>query len=385
MRKIRFLTAGESHGPALTVILEGIPAGLPLTKADIDRDLARRQQGFGRGGRMAIEKDGVEILSGLRNGLTLGTPVSLLVRNRDWENWKEVMAAEPGGPKAKPVTTPRPGHADLSGALKFGFQDIRNVIERASARETAARVAAAAVAKKLLFTFGIGIYSRVVQIGAVRDHSEFYPPEGYEIIEKSRLRSLSADAEEKMVELINQARDNGDTLGGIFEVKAVGIPVGLGTYAQWDLRLDGLLAQSLMSIPGVKGVEIGEGFHVASLFGSKAHDEIFYGTEGFYRKTNRAGGLEAGITNGQPLVVRAAMKPISTLMSPLQSVDLRSKRPADASVERSDVCSAPAAAVVGEAVVAFELAVAFLEKFGGDSLHEITRNYEGYLGQIKNL
>ena len=372
MRKIRFLTAGESHGPALTVILEGIPAGLPLTKAEIDRDLARRQQGFGRGGRMAIEKDGVEILSGLRNGLTLGTPVGLLVRNRDWENWKEVMAAAPGSPKAKPVTAPRPGHADLSGALKFGFQDIRNVIERASARETAARVAAAAVVKKLLLTFGMGIYSRVVQIGTVRDHSEFHPPKDYAVVENSRLRSLSAVAEVKMVELINQARDNGDTLGGIFEVKATGLPVGLGTYTQWDLRLDGLLAQALMSIPGVKGVEIGEGFRLASLFGSRVQDEIFYGPEkGFYRKTNRAGGLEAGITNGQALIIRAAMKPISTLGQPLTTVDIISRKPDTAVKERSDVCAVPAAGIVGEAMVAFVLADAFLEKFGGDSIAEI--------------
>ncbi|MFH2068504.1 MAG: chorismate synthase [Candidatus Omnitrophota bacterium] len=371
MRKLRFLTAGESHGPALTVILEGVPAGLPLMKAEIDRDLARRQQGFGRGGRMAIEKDSVEVISGLRNGLTLGTPVGLLVRNRDWENWKEVMAAEPGGPKAKPVTTPRPGHADLSGTLKFGFRDIRNVIERASARETAARVAAAAIVKKLLLTFGIGIYSRVVQIGAVRDHSEFHPPKDYEVIENSRLRSLSVAAEAKMVDLINQARENGDTLGGIFEVKAVGLPVGLGTYTQWDLRLDGLLAQALMSIPGVKGVEIGEGFRLASLFGSKAHDEIFYGPEGFYRKTNRAGGLEAGITNGQSLIIRAAMKPISTLGQPLTTVDIISRKPDTAIKERSDVCAVPAAGIVGEAMVAFTLADVFLEKFGGDSIEEI--------------
>ena len=376
MRKIRFLTAGESHGPALMVILEGIPAGLPLTKAEIDRDLVRRQQGFGRGGRMAIEKDEVEILSGLRRGLTLGTPVGLMVRNRDWENWKEVMAAEPGGPEAKPVTTPRPGHADLSGALKFGFQDIRNVIERASARETAARVAAAAVVKKLLLTFGIDVYSRVVQIGKVCDHSEFHPPKGLEVIENSRLRCFSAVAEAKMVDLINQARENGDTLGGVFEVKSTGLPVGLGAYTQWDLRLDGLLAQALMSIPGVKGVEIGEGFRLASLFGSKAHDEIFHGPEkGFYRKTNRAGGLEAGVTNGQPLIVRAAMKPISTLGQPLTTVDIISRKPATAIKERSDVCAVPAAGIVGEAMVAFVLADAFLEKFGGDSIEEIKERY----------
>jgi chorismate synthase len=354
------------------VILEGIPAGLPLTKAEIDRDLARRQQGFGRGGRMAIEKDSVEIISGLRRGFTLGTPVGLLVRNRDWENWKEVMASEPGGPEARPVTTPRPGHADLSGALKFGFRDIRNVIERASARETAARVAAAAIVRKLLLTFGINLYSRVVQIGTVCDHIEFHPPEGCEVIENSRLRCLSAAAEAKMVDLINQAKENGDTLGGVFEVKATGLPVGLGTYTQWDIRLDGLLAQALMSIPGVKGVEIGEGFRLASLFGSKAHDEIFYGPEkGFYRKTNRAGGLEAGITNGQPLVIRAAMKPISTLGQPLTTVDIISRKPAAAIKERSDVCAVPAAGIVGEGMAAFALADAFLEKFGGDSIAEI--------------
>ncbi|MCX5642515.1 MAG: chorismate synthase [Candidatus Omnitrophica bacterium] len=372
MKKIRFLTAGESHGPALMVILEGVPAGLALTKEEIDRDLSRRQHGFGRGGRMAIERDEVEIISGLRKGLTLGTPVGLLVRNRDWENWKETMAAEPGGPEVKPVVNPRPGHADLSGALKFGFQDIRNVIERASARETAARVAAAAVVKKLLLTFGIDIYSRVVQIGTVCDQSEFHPPESCEVIENSRLRCLSADKEAKMVDLISQAREKGDTLGGVFEVKATGLPVGLGSYTQWDLRLDGLLARALMSIPAVKGVEIGEGFRLASLFGSKAHDEIFHGPEkGFYRKTNRAGGLEAGITNGQPLVIRAAMKPISTLGQPLTTVDIISRKPAKAIKERSDVCAVPAAGIVGEAMVAFVLADAFLEKFGGDSIEEI--------------
>lgn len=372
MRKIRFLTAGESHGPALMVILEGIPAGLPLTKAEIDRDLARRQKGFGRGGRMAIEKDEVRIISGLRKGLTLGTPVGLLIRNRDWENWEELMAAEPGGTKTTPVTTPRPGHADLSGALKFGFQDIRNVIERASARETAARVAASAVVKKLLFTFGINLYSRVLQIGTVYDHSEFHPPEGYEVIENSCLRCLSAAAEAKIIDLIKQAREDGDTLGGIFEVKVTGLPVGLGTYAQWDIRLDGLLAQALMSIPGVKGVEIGEGFRSASLSGSKAHDEIFYSSErSFYRRTNRAGGLEAGMTNGQPLIIRAAMKPISTLGQPLATVDIISRKPAKAVKERSDVCAVPAAGIVGEAMVAFVLADAFLEKFGGDSIKEI--------------
>ena len=371
MGRIRFLTAGESHGPALLVILDGIPAGLPITREEIDRELARRQKGFGRGGRMAIEKDTAEILSGVRKGQTLGSPIALLVRNIDWENWKEVMEIEPGK-EAAPVTTPRPGHADFAGSMKFGFLDVRNVIERASARETAARVAGGAVVKKLLSVFGVNIYSRVVQIGSVKDNDEFIPPKDYDVIENSALRCLSSSAESKMKALIGQARENGDSLGGIFELKAIGLPAGLGSYTQWDLRLDGLLAQAALSIPGVKGVEIGDAFRSATLFGSQVQDEIFHSPEkGFYRKTNRAGGLEAGVTNGQPLIVRAAMKPISSLSKPLTTVDLATKEPALALKERSDVCAVPAAAVVGEAVTAFVIADAFLEKFGGDSISEI--------------
>ncbi len=371
MRRIRFLTAGESHGPALLVIIEGLPAGLSVTREEIDADLARRQRGFGRGGRMAIEKDRVEILAGVRKGKTLGSPVALLVRNRDWENWKEVMAVEPGE-EGFALTAPRPGHADFAGSIKFGFGDIRNVIERASARETVARVAAGAVVKKMLALFGINLYSRVIQIGSVKDNSAFSPPDGYQTIEESILRCLSPSAEAKMVALIKQAKENGDSLGGIFEVKATGLPVGLGSYTQWDLRLDGLLAQALLSIPGVKGVEIGDAFHSATLFGSQVQDEIFYSSEkGFYRKTNRAGGLEGGVTNGQMLVIRAAMKPISSLSRPLSTVEITTRQPTQAHKERSDICAVPAAAVVGEAVTALVLADAFLEKFGGDSIAEI--------------
>ncbi|MFH0795657.1 MAG: chorismate synthase [Candidatus Omnitrophota bacterium] len=374
MNKIRFLTAGESHGKGLAVILDGIPAGLSITRTEIDRDLARRQRGFGRGGRMAIEKDRVEILAGVRKGCTLGSPVALLVWNKDWENWKEVMEVEAGGISA-PVTLPRPGHADLAGSLKFGFRDIRNVIERASARETASRVAAGAVVRKLLLFFGIKVYSRVVQIGPVIDSAEFLPSKGYPIIENSSLRCLSPRAEAEMTTLINRAKEKGDTLGGIFEVVVTGLPVGLGTYTQWDLRLDGRLAQGLMSIPGIKGVEIGAGFKSSGLPGSRVQDEIFYSSRnGFYRKTNRAGGLEGGITNGENLILRAAMKPISTLGRPLSTVDLATKKPASAHKERSDICAVPAAGIVGEAMAALILADAFLEKFGGDSLEEIKSN-----------
>lgn len=385
MNRIRFLTAGESHGKGLVVILDGIPAGLPITKAEIDRDLARRQRGFGRGGRMALEKDKVEILAGVRKGYTLGSPIALLVWNKDWENWKEVMAVEGGGINA-PVTLPRPGHADLAGSLKFGFKDIRNVIERASARETASRVAAGAVTRKLLLSFGIKVYSRVIQIGPVSDSAGFLPPKGYRVIENSSLRCLSPKAETEMITLINRAKEKGDTLGGIFEVAVTGLPIGLGTYTQWDLRLDGRLSQGLMSIPGIKGVEIGAGFKSSGLSGSYVQDEIFYSNrKGFYRKTNRAGGLEGGITNGETLVLRAAMKPISTLGRPLSTVDLATRKPASAHKERSDICAVPAAGIVGEAMATLILADAFLDKFGGDSLGEIKSNikYQNAKSQSK--
>ena len=397
---LRYFTAGESHGPCLTAIIDGVPAGFPIDVKKINHDLWRRQQGYGRGGRMLIEKDEVQIRSGIRWGETLGSPVALGIENRDWKNWTKKMSASPEDrDEALAVTKPRPGHADLTGVLKYRHSDIRNILERASARDTVSRTAVGSFCKQLLAPFGIKVMGYIRSIGKVEAKSEGLT---YEEIfarsDESPVRVADKEAEDKMIALIEDCKKKGDTLGGIFEVVALGLPPGLGSHAQWDDKLDGRLARALMSIQAIKGVEIGLGFEMARRRGSEVHDEIFFDPDkmvsegtprivptGFYRGSNNSGGTEGGMSNGAPLVVRVAMKPISTLMSPLQSVDLRSKRPADASVERSDVCSAPAAAVVGEAVVAFELAVAFLEKFGGDSLHEITRNYEGYLGQIKNF
>ena len=397
---LRYFTAGESHGPCLTAIIDGVPAGFPIDVKKINHDLWRRQQGYGRGGRMLIEKDEVQIRSGIRWGETLGSPVALGIENRDWKNWTKKMSASPEDrDEALAVTKPRPGHADLTGVLKYRHSDIRNILERASARDTVSRTAVGSFCKQLLAPFGIKVMGYIRSIGKVEAKNEGLT---YEEIfarsDESPVRVADKEAEDKMIALIEDCKKKGDTLGGIFEVVALGLPPGLGSHAQWDDKLDGRLARALMSIQAIKGVEIGLGFEMARRRGSEVHDEIFFDPDkmvsqgtprivptGFYRGSNNSGGTEGGMSNGAPLVVRVAMKPISTLMSPLQSVDLRSKRPADASVERSDVCSAPAAAVVGEAVVAFELAVAFLEKFGGDSLHEITRNYEGYLGQIKNF
>ena len=397
---LRYFTAGESHGPCLTAIIDGVPAGFPIDVKKINHDLWRRQQGYGRGGRMLIEKDEVQIRSGIRWGETLGSPVALGIENRDWKNWTKKMSASPEDrDEALAVTKPRPGHADLTGVLKYHHSDIRNILERASARDTVSRTAVGSFCRQLLAPFGIKVMGYIRSIGKVEAKNEGLT---YEEIfarsDESPVRVADKEAEDKMIALIEDCKKKGDTMGGIFEVVALGLPPGLGSHAQWDDKLDGRLARALMSIQAIKGVEIGLGFEMARRRGSEVHDEIFFDPDkmvsegtprivptGFYRGSNNSGGTEGGMSNGAPLVVRVAMKPISTLMSPLQSVDLRSKRPADASVERSDVCSAPAAAVVGEAVVAFELAVAFLEKFGGDSLHEITRNYEGYLGQIKNF
>src|SRR3989338_2056361 len=395
-----YFTAGESHGPCLTAIIDGVPAGFPIDVKRINRDLWRRQQGYGRGGRMLIEKDEVQIRSGIRWGETLGSPVALGIENKDWKNWTKKMSPAPEDRDEKiAVTKPRPAHADLAGILKYHHADIRNVLERASARDTVSRTAAGSFCKQLLAPLGIKIMGYIRSLGNIEAQFEGLSYEEiYAQADESPVRVADKEAEEKMIALIDECKKRGDTLGGIFEVVALGVPPGLGSHAQWDRKLDGRLARGLMSIQAIKGVEIGLGFEMARRRGSEGHAEIFFdphgmvsaGTPrivptGFYRGSNNSGGTEGGMSNGAPLVVRVAMKPISTLMSPLQSVDLRSKRPADASVERSDVCSAPAAAVVGEAVVAFELAVAFLEKFGGDSLHEITRNYEGYLGQIKNF
>ncbi|NQT30388.1 MAG: chorismate synthase [Candidatus Saganbacteria bacterium] len=347
---LRYLTAGESHGKALVSILEGCPANLSLCEEDINRDLERRQEGYGRGPRMKeIEKDQAEILSGVRNGKTMGSPIALRIPNRSTELFD------------KAITELRPGHADLAGALKYNQKDIRNILERASARETAAKVAVGAISKKLLSEFKINIFSKVLEIGGAKKEKEWK-------------------------KLIDEAKEAGDTLGGVFEITITGAPVGLGSYVHWDRRLDGNFAKALMSIPAVKGVEVGLGFSQAAMVGSKVHDEIFYNKEkGFFRKTNNAGGLEGGMTDGQPIILRAVMKPIATLKKPLKSVDLVSKKACEALVERSDVCAVEPAAVIGEAVVAVALANAFLEKFGGDSMTEIKRNIAGYRQQIRKI
>ena len=397
---LRYFTAGESHGPCLTMIIDGVPAGFPIDVSRINHDLWRRQQGYGRGGRMLIEKDEVQIRSGIRWGETLGSPVALGIENRDWKNWTKKMSAAPEDRDEKiAVTKPRPGHADLTGVLKYDRSDIRDILERASARDTVSRTAVGSFSKQLLSPFGIRVMGYIRSIGNVTANLDgFAYEERYARAEDSPVRTADKEAEDKMIALIEECKKEGNTLGGVFEVVALGLPPGLGTHTQWDRKLDGRLAQALMSIQAIKGVEIGLGFEMARRRGSQVHDEIFFdpnkmvteGTPrivptGFYRGSNNSGGTEGGMTNGAPLVVRVAMKPISTLMSPLQSVDLRSKQQADASVERSDVCAAPAAAIVGESVVAFELANAFLEKFGEDSLREIKRNYENYLEQIKTF
>lgn len=385
---LRYLNGGESHGKGLIAILEGIPSGLPLTAADINHDLSRRQKGYGRGGRMRIEQDRVEFWSGVRKGNTLGTPITLHVANRDWENWKDIMSPEPG-PQAteKVVTCPRPGHADLVGAIKYNHRDIRNVLEKASARETAIRVAVGGVAKRLLAEFGMQVYSYTVEIGGVKASAEGLTTEqAFQQAEASDVRCPDANSSALMVERIREAKHKGDTLGGIFEVIVTNPPLGLGSYAQWDRRLTGRLAMALMSIQAMKGVEVGMGFEAARRFGSEVHDEIFYDQKaGFIRGGNNAGGLEGGITNGQPIVLRTAMKPIATLYTPKKSVDIQTKEPVEATIERSDICTVPAAGVVGEAVVAYELAAAMVEKFGGDTLDEMRRNYDSYQAYVKQF
>ena len=384
----RFLTAGESHGEALTAVIDGVPAGLGLTEEHLNEDLARRQRGYGRGGRMKIERDQAHISSGVRWGVTLGSPITLTVQNRDWENWKQTMAVgePPAGAPPKTITRPRPGHADLAGAMKYGHRDIRNVLERSSARETTARVAVAGVAKRLLREFAITILSHVTEIGGVHiGPLEVAWDEVRSRAEVSEVRCADPAAELAIIEAIDRAKEAGDTLGGVFEVVALGCPVGLGSYVQWDRKLDGRLARAFCSIHAIKGAEIGMGFEAARRPGSQVHDEILFDSDsGFHRRSNSAGGLEGGVTNGQPVVVRAAMKPISTLRKPLQSVDMATKETVEAVVERSDVCAVPAAGVVGEAMMALVLAEAFLEKFAGDSIDEIRRNYQGYVDYLKS-
>lgn len=394
LRHFSFRTAGESHGRGLVAVLEGVPAGLGLSAAsDIDPDLGRRMEGYGRGRRMQIESDRAEIISGVRLGATLGSPLSLVIWNRDWENWTTAMAHEApesgANPKAlRPVYLPRPGHADLAGVLKYDRRDARDVLERASARETAARVACGAVARTLLREVGATVGSHVTRIGSVQARSPDALPEDLnDAVDPSPLRTLDPSAEASMKAEIDAARDAGDTLGGCFEVVARGLPVGLGSHVSWDRKLDGRLAQAVMSVHAVKGVEIGPAFANAERPGSRVHDAIARDAAvakagGFARSGNRAGGLEGGITTGAPLIVRGAMKPISTLRKRLPSVDLRDGRAKDAAVERSDVCAVPAAAVVAEAMVALVAADALLEKFGGDSLNELKRNMDSYLERL---
>jgi chorismate synthase len=374
---LRYLTAGESHGRALVAILEGVPAGLPLAAADIDAELARRQRGYGRGARMEIERDRVEITAGVRGGETLGSPLALRIENRDWESWQEVMA-ETAPLAGTPVTCPRPGHADLAGAIKYSRADLRDILERASARETAARVAVGAVARRLLREFGISLGSHVLAIAGIwAGDTPASARETAEAAEASPVRCADPVASLEMMRAIDRAKQEGDSLGGVWEVIATGLPVGLGSHVHWDRRLDGRLAAAVMSIPGIKGVEIGLGFEAAGLPGTAVHDSIRVGREDgcLIRLTNHAGGVEGGITNGEPIVVRAAMKPIPTLTQPLDSVDITDFTARPAAAERSDVCAVPAAAVVGEAVVAFELARAAQEKYGGDSLREMLAAY----------
>lgn len=383
--KLRYLTAGESHGPALTAVVEGLPANLEIAAEDVDRHLARRQQGHGRGGRMLIEQDRVRFLSGVRWGKTLGSPITLSIENRDWANWeKKMSSAATDRTEGIAVTHPRPGHADLSGVIKYRQDDARNILERSSARETAARVAVGALCQKFLLALGVEVLGCVREIGGVAAQSEMEPRQRFERSEASPCRTWDAQAEAAMIDAIDQARESGDSLGGVVEVVVLGAPVGLGSHVHWDRRLDGRLAAAVMSIQAFKGVEIGAGFAAARQPGSMVHDEIVYAA-GFCRRTNRAGGLEGGMTNGEPIVVRGAMKPIPTLYQPLQTVDLQSKKPFKAAVERSDVCAVPAAAVVAEAVVAIEIAAAMLEKFGGDSMEEIQTNLANYRQHVQSF
>jgi chorismate synthase len=385
MSTLRFTTAGESHGPGLVAVVEGLPAGLDITPEDLDRDLARRQLGHGRGGRMKIESDRAQVWAGIRHGRTLGSPVALLIENRDHANWAERMSPWPVDEQIDEVHLPRPGHADLAGVMKFGHTDVRNVLERASARETAARVAAGGLAKAFLRPLGATVHSHVVQIGSVvAPPREITGPEDFEHVDESPVRCLDEEASAAMVAEIDRARKANESLGGVFEVWAFGVLPGLGSHVSWDVRLDGRIAWVLMSIHAMKGVSIGDGFELAGRVGSQAHDEIFWSEEhGFTRETNRAGGFEGGMTSGEPVVARVAMKPLPTLTKPLRSVDIESKRPAEALRERTDSCTVPAAGVVGEAMVALELARAVREKFGGDGMRDVHEAVSAYRERIE--
>jgi chorismate synthase len=393
---LRYFTAGESHGEALVAFLSGAPAGLRIDQAFIDRELWRRQQGFGRGGRMKIEKDSAHILSGVRHGKTIGAPIAILLENKDWKNWRESLPVEEGDPgKHKQVASPRPGHADLAGALKYNFPEARYVLERASARESAARVAAGAICKLFLRELGIEVLSHVIAVGKASLKNADVAWEKLQQLHASKevvLNCADPETEERMKAEVDQALRTGDSVGGVFEVVAHGVPPGLGTFAQWDERLDGMLGQAVMSLQAVKGVEIGVGVSAAVSFGSSVHDEIGYSREqeqaaftGFTRASNHAGGIEGGISNGEDILVRGYLKPISTLRRPLGSVNFETREPVKAAYERSDVCVVPAAGVAAEAMVALTLAKCCLEKFGGDSIGETIRNFEGYKRQLRSF
>ena len=385
MSNIRFLTSGESHGQGLSIIVEGVPAGISLDEDYIREDLARRQKGYGRGGRMQIEKDRALIKSGVRHGVTLGSPIGMWIQNRDWENWQEVMAVEALNGQTKKITRLRPGHADMPGILKYKQDDVRNILERASARETAARVAVGAVCRKLLSKLGIQIHSNTLSIGGheVKDPM----PEDWGIVEESVVRCHEPDVEAKMIAAIDAAKESGDTVGGVFQVVASGVPIGVGSHVHWDRKLDANLAQAMMSINAVKGVEVGPGFEQAQMLGSQVHDVIepFDGSKGrmWKRVSNRAGGIEGGMSNGEDIVVRVAIKPISTLAKPLPSVDLATGEKIQAHYERSDVCQAPPGGIVGEAMMAIVLADAVMEKFGGDHIEETVRNMKSYVETVE--
>lgn len=383
---IRYLTAGESHGPGLVGIVEGIPANLEIDIEKVNHELYRRQQGYGRGGRMRIENDRIEVLSGIRFRKTLGSPISFVLRNRDWENWRDEMSLGQGR-SAKPISKPRPGHADLPGALKYGFDDIRNVLERSSARETAMRVAAGGFVRQFLESFDIQIYSHVIQVGPVRVDAEILEKarkikDLKEITDASPVRCLDKKTEEKMVNYIHEVKKEGDTTGGIIEIIIRNVPPGLGGYIQWDRKLDSLLASALMSIQAVKGVEVGTGFEGVARKGSEFHDEIFHDGKRYLRKTNNAGGIEGGMSNGEDIILRIVMKPIPTLMKPLSSVDMNTKESFQAHKERSDVTAVPACAVIAEAVTAPVIAGVFLDKFGSDSMEDIKSAYKLYMNRI---
>lgn len=385
---IRFLTSGESHGRALLCIVEGIPANLEVSSHYINKELSRRQRGYGRGGRMKIESDRVEFLSGIRFGKTLGSPISMVIWNKDWENWSDKMSYE-GEPSEKvvPFTRPRPGHADLAGGIKYNQRDLRNILERASARETAARVAVGALCKRFLEEFGIRIGSYVLSIGQLKPEiKEKDLLKRHELAEASEVRFPDPSKDEEFKKLIDEARERGESLGGIFEVFALGVPPGLGSHIQWDKRLDGRIAQAMMSIQAIKGVEIGMGFESAMKFGSEVHDEIGWSKEsGYFRYSNNLGGIEGGISNGMPIVVRCAMKPIPTLTKPLRSVDIQTREEVKAGKERSDVVAVPAASIVGEAMLAIVLASALLEKLGGDFMEELKERFKIYMEHVKNF